>query len=124
MGQMILWLQAVLPTPSPTPNPAWDKAIGIISNVLTIVKGYPSIMVAVAAIAANPYWFLASIGVSVLSILGIYLFIKAKIKKAEVDSAKKQTDADYQNQIDTRIPDNQTANEKDNANRDKLDQIH
>ena len=112
------------PTPTPVPAPDWlVKLSDIFDKVYGMLGTYKSISAAITAIMANPYVFLAALGVSVLSVVGLYLFVKQKIKNWEIEQAKKTTEDHWQDQLDHRIPDNEKDNEKDNQNRNKLDDM-
>lgn len=112
-ASLILWfLQEA--TPAPKPPPDINKIISIISVIVKSIGG----------IAANPYGFLIGLGVSLAALLGVYLFIKKKLGDWAVAAAKKDTDIGWQNQVDTRIPENEKNNEKDNKDRTDLDKIH
>lgn len=116
MGALTFLLQVASPSPTPAPIISaanWTQILAIISAVVSGLTG----------IVANPYLALGTLAAVLLSVVGGYFWITGKIKAAEDNAAKNDTNNGYDNQVDNRIPVNQQDNQDDNNDRNKIDQV-
>lgn len=93
-----------------------EKLYDLVQQILAIIIG-------ILGVAENP--ILSFVSVAVVTVGGylVYLWVKNWINKKAIEAAEKDSQKDFQDQIDTRLPENKEANEKDEENRKKLDQL-
>jgi len=101
----------------------WAGLSDLASKLMTALRAYGSITKLIVAIQANPMMWAIGGGIFLAIAIGAYLWIKAKIKKIEIDQAEKTTELDWKDQIEERTPINEDNNIKDNENRNKLDAL-
>lgn len=95
-------------------NIDWTKLANIISSIIK----------AVAAAAPQSWWVTLLSTFSLVLATGLIVWFRIMAKKAAIDAANKDSEIGYQNQIDNRLPQNQTNNEKDEQNRNNLDNMN
>jgi Zn-dependent protease with chaperone function len=93
-----------------------DKLKELVETILNIVS-------TALLITENPILSVVSLLLTGLGGFLIYWWIKRWIKKKSIEAAEKDTQKDFQDQIENRLPENKEANEKDDQNRKDLDKL-
>ena len=100
-------------TPSPTPivdAATLTKAAGWIDSIIGIISGA----------VQNPYLAIAAVVVVLAGGLLGYFLISGKITAWRRQLAQRETEHGKQDFVDHEVPANQTKNDQDQANRDRL----